>query len=105
AVRYAEAGGIVALGTDWGCCDQIPGAAAYLAEAGFLAGHGYPAADLVVAATRNAAIVSNAGDTTGTLEPGKLADIIIVDGEPDVDISALGLVDVVILGGLVVVER
>lgn len=105
AVRYAEAGGIVAVGTDWGCCGQVPGAAAYLAEASFLAAHGYPAAELVVAATRNAAIVSNAGDTTGTLEPGKLADIIIVDGQPDVDIASLANVDVVILGGLVVVER
>ena len=104
AARYAEAGGIVALGTDWGCCDQIPGGAAYLAEASFLAAQGYPAAELVVAATRNAAIVSNAGDTTGTLEPGKLADIIIVDGEPDVDIASLANVDVVILGGQVVSE-
>ena len=104
AVRYAEAGGTVALGTDFGCCDQIPGAAAYLAEASFLAAHGYPAAELVVAATRNAAIVSNAGDTTGTLEPGKLADIIIVDGQPDVDIASLANVVIVILGGQVVVE-
>ncbi|HEY5625084.1 MAG TPA: amidohydrolase family protein [Dehalococcoidia bacterium] len=105
AIRYAEAGGVVALGTDFGCCNQVPGGSAYLNEATFLASHGYPAADLVVAATRNAAIVSNAGDTTGTLEPGKLADIIVVDGKPDEKISALGNVDVVILGGQIVAEQ
>jgi imidazolonepropionase-like amidohydrolase len=39
------------------------------------------------------------------LEPGKLADLVIVDGDPLVDIEALANVMVVLQGGRVVVDR
>jgi imidazolonepropionase-like amidohydrolase len=35
----------------------------------------------------------------GTLEPGKLADIIIVDGDPLIDVDAMDRVRAVIKGG------
>ena len=38
--------------------------------------------DVILAATRNAALVCGHGDELGTLGPGKLADIIVVDGDP-----------------------
>lgn len=37
-------------------------------------------------ATKNAASIVNAEAEWGTLEPGKLANILIVDGKPDHDI-------------------
>jgi len=41
----------------------------------------------------------------GTLEPGKLADLIIVDGDPLKDISVIHNIEVVIKGGKVVVDH
>ena len=38
--------------------------------------------DIVTILTRNAAIATLKGDDFGTLEPGKLADIVVVDGNP-----------------------
>ncbi len=44
------------------------------------------------------------GQEIGTLERGKKADILIVDGDPLVDISALERVDTVLKDGEVVVS-
>jgi imidazolonepropionase-like amidohydrolase len=47
-------------------------------------------------------------DKTGTIEPGKCADIIIVDGDPSADISILQdreKIRMVMLGGKVAFER
>lgn len=43
-------------------------------------------------------------DKLGTLEPGKLADALIVDGQPDVRIDDLAKVDTVIRDGVVAVR-
>jgi imidazolonepropionase-like amidohydrolase len=55
--------------------------------------------------TQNAAIALGIGDETGTLEAGKLADIIIIDGDPLADIHAVLNVEVVIKQGSVVVDN
>ena len=41
----------------------------------------------------------------GTLEAGKLADIVVLDGDPLADVQNLLKVRMVIKGGQVVVER
>ncbi|MGO9710459.1 MAG: amidohydrolase family protein, partial [Polyangiaceae bacterium] len=41
-------------------------------------------------------------DPPGTIEPGKLADVIAVEGNPLVDIAALEHVKLVMKGGVVV---
>lgn len=89
ARRYVEAGGSLSIGTDYGCCGQAPGIDSYLVEMGFLRSAGIGNTDLLVAATRGGAIVSNLGSETGTIESGKRADIIIVDGDPLADLGAL----------------
>jgi imidazolonepropionase-like amidohydrolase len=43
-------------------------------------------------------------DKLGTLEPGKLADVLIVDGQPDVRIDDLAKVHTVIRDGVVAVR-
>ena len=45
--------------------------------------------EAIVCATRNNAIVLGLQDQIGTLEPGKQADLIVVDGDPLADISVL----------------
>ena len=59
--------------------------------------------DLIPIMTKNAAIASGRGDDLGTLEVGKLADIVILGSDPLKDEMALLDVDVVIKGGRVVV--
>jgi imidazolonepropionase-like amidohydrolase len=104
AARYANAGGIVSIGTDYGCCGQAPGIDPYLHEMRFLAAAGMTPMQLLLAATRNGALVSNLDDV-GTIEPGKRADVIVVSGDPLQDLDALANVQTVILGGRVVYER
>jgi imidazolonepropionase-like amidohydrolase len=61
--------------------------------------------DIVTILTRNAAAAIGRSDQLGTLEAGKLADIVILGGDPLADISNLLDVEVVIKGGQVVVDR
>jgi imidazolonepropionase-like amidohydrolase len=51
---------------------------------------GLSPADTIVAATRNAAELLDLLDVTGTVEPGKAADLLVVDGDPLADIRVLG---------------
>jgi imidazolonepropionase-like amidohydrolase len=54
---------------------------------------------VIEAGTRHAARVCGQEATLGTLEKGKLADIIIVDGNPLKDINALTRLKWIILDG------
>jgi imidazolonepropionase-like amidohydrolase len=60
--------------------------------------------EIIHAATRNAAELLGMQDRVGTLEVGKLADIVAVPGDPTSDIRALEHVKFVMKGGLVMVE-
>ena len=53
------------------------------------------------AATRVNAAILGRGRDLGTVETGKLADIIVVDGDPIFDVTALGHVEVVVKDGVV----
>lgn len=61
--------------------------------------------EIITALTRNAAVFLYLEDALGTLEPGKIADIVVVEGDPLTDIEALTNVRVVIQGGEVVVDN
>jgi len=58
-----------------------------------------------VAATRNAADMCGVLDETGTLEAGKVADLIAVSGDPLSDINNIRAVELVMKGGRVVADR
>jgi imidazolonepropionase-like amidohydrolase len=60
--------------------------------------------DIVTILTRNAARSALRQDQLGTLEPGKLADIVIVDGDPLNDIYDVLKVVTTVKGGVVVSE-
>ncbi len=55
--------------------------------------------DAILAATRRAAEAIGMADEVGSLEPGKLADVISVDGDPLTDIACLQRVGLTLQGG------
>jgi imidazolonepropionase-like amidohydrolase len=50
---------------------------------------GIPALDVIRWATKHGAEAMGLGEETGTLEPGKLADVLVIDGDPLADITVL----------------
>ena len=95
-----EAGVKIASGSDQG-----PPCEAALLEIEFLARVGLGAHGAIVAATRTAAEVCRAADRLGTIEPGKIADLIAVTANPLEDIAHLRRLAVVVKDGRVVVDR
>jgi imidazolonepropionase-like amidohydrolase len=61
--------------------------------------------EAVVAGTRNAAGVIRRANDLGTIEPQKLADLIVVAGDPVRDISACREIRLVVKNGSIVVDR
>ena len=59
--------------------------------------------EVLTAITRNAAKYLGLSHEIGPLEPGKLADIVILDGDLIADISNLGNVQLVVKAGRIVV--
>ena len=57
---------------------------------------------IIVAATLTAARVSNLANDLGTLEQGKIADVLVVDGDPLSDLEALTEARLVIHEGTVI---
>jgi imidazolonepropionase-like amidohydrolase len=83
--RAAEAGVKIALGTDAG----VAGHGHNARELALLAEAGLSPMQAIVAATQTAAECLALEDRVGTLQPGKLADILVVDGDPLADIRVL----------------
>ena len=63
---------------------------------------GLPPLKAIQAATADAADLIGWSDRVGTLEPGKFADIVAVEGDPVADVSVLENVRFVMKGGQVV---
>jgi imidazolonepropionase-like amidohydrolase len=60
---------------------------------------GIPAPEVLRIATLGAAEVTGRAESLGTIEPGKLADLILVAGDPAQDISDIRKVELTIKGG------
>ena len=86
--RVHAAGGRVLPSTDTGAAPlQVAGFALHR-ELALLVRGGIAASDVLQAATRQAAEFLGRGDDLGTIAAGKLADVLIVDGDPLTDIEA-----------------
>lgn len=69
-------------------------------QMGLLVRAGIPPMRVLTMATKYAAEYLGMSSTLGTIEPGKFADIIVVDGNPLVDMGALQYVAVVVKEGV-----
>ena len=99
--RVIDAGGHVALGNDGGWISGIE-IGMPMREIEMMHAAGMSPMEIIVAATRNAAHVCNLEDTLGTLEVGKRADILVVNGDPLVDLQTLADVLLVIHQGRII---
>jgi imidazolonepropionase-like amidohydrolase len=96
--RFHALGGVVALGNDYGAgVDSSLGMP--LTEMSLLLAAGLSPMEVIEAGTRHAAFACGQDDHLGTLEAGKLADIIVVDGDPLSDLHAMEKVVAVVKGG------
>jgi imidazolonepropionase-like amidohydrolase len=78
-----DAGVLIAMGYD-----SVPERLA-ASELGFMVDAGMSTTQALMAATSNAAYALGLEDLIGTIEPGKLADLLVVDGDPLEDIAVL----------------
>ena len=100
--KLKAAGVRMAVGTDAinGNRREYPGL--FFKEADEFVELGYTPMETIVAATKTGAEVSDAGDRLGTLEAGKLGDLVVLDKDPLADIANLRTAKIVIQAGRVV---
>ncbi len=91
----------IALGCDCGAQSRMPNGENAL-EIELMVQHGMAPMAAILASTRESARLTRILDRVGTLEPGKIADLIVVDGSPLDDISRLRTgIRMVVQGGVV----
>jgi len=102
--RCYEAGAPVVVGSHTSAPFAKRGKA-YLREMQLMVQAGMKPIEVITAATKTNAKFFGVEDRLGTLEPGKLADMIVVDGNPAADIDLMDHVEIVVLNGRVVVRN
>jgi imidazolonepropionase-like amidohydrolase len=102
--KMKAAGILMGVGTDTigGAHRQIPNT--YIAELKWFVKGGYSIPEALKAATITSAKLLDMDDKLGSLAPGKLADVIVVDGKPDANLDDLQKIDIVIKDGQMVVR-
>lgn len=83
-----DAGIPIGIGTDAGIGGVYHGSSA-IREIGWMVELGLSPAEALIAATRDSARIMGQADSHGTIEVGKRADLVLVDGRPDRDIADL----------------
>jgi imidazolonepropionase-like amidohydrolase len=88
--KFVEAGGEVALGTNYAGAPNVNfDLGMPIHEIKWMQEAGMTPMQIIVAATRNSARSCDMERILGTLEAGKLADVIFVDGDPLAEVKAL----------------
>ncbi len=100
--KYVQAGGAIALGTDFGGYDAPFQLGMPIHEMEWMLQAGMSPMQVIVAGTKNAAVACNRFGDLGTLETGKIADILVVGGDPLADIHVLANVRYVIHRGVII---
>ncbi len=99
--RFVSAGGRVALGNDSGYLERLEmGMPAR--EMQWMQKAAMTPMQIILSATRDAAYVCRRASTIGTLELGKFADVLVVNGDPLQDLEALTRVRLVIHSGVII---
>jgi hypothetical protein len=97
--RYVQAGGLIRAGSDPN--NGLPGLGVHQEMVMFVEA-GLTPMQALQAGTINVAKAFRKDKDFGTVEPGKVADIVVIDGDPLKDIWAVQNVKLVVLGGKVV---
>jgi imidazolonepropionase-like amidohydrolase len=100
--RYVQAGGKVAIGTDFGGYIVPFDLGMPMTEMQLMQEAGMTPMQIIIAGTKHAAYVCDLENELGTIEPGKIADIIIVNGNPLVDLQFLSDVQIVFHNGEII---
>jgi imidazolonepropionase-like amidohydrolase len=95
--RVRDAGIPIAMGTDAGNPLTLHGASVYR-EMDAMAEAGMTPMEVLVSSTRTAARAMGRADL-GTLEPGKIADLVVLDADPLANVGNLRSVRLVARGG------
>jgi imidazolonepropionase-like amidohydrolase len=105
AKKMRQAGVKMGIGLDliMGYPELMPGA--YIDELESYTRIGFSKSEALVAATKTSAEILHMGDRLGTIEIGKLADIIVVDGNPDEDFSAFRKVRTAFVNGRLMLQE
>ncbi|SDS49718.1 amidohydrolase family protein [Gramella sp. MAR_2010_147] len=97
--RVYDEGGVIVVGTDAGNPGTLHGIS-YYDEIEAMQEAGIPARDLIVMATKNGAMAMERLKDFGTLETGKIADLIVLEKDPSKDISNLRSISHVMREGI-----
>jgi imidazolonepropionase-like amidohydrolase len=100
AKKLWNAGVLVVAGTDAPYPGDFQGEGIHH-ELELLVEAGLTPLEAIASATRNASLLMNASADWGTLEPGKLANVVVINGRPDQSIQDTHNVDTVIKEGVV----
>jgi len=76
----------------------------YITELKMFVQAGFTIPEALQAATKTGAEILDMDDKLGTIAPGKLADVLVVNGQPDSNLDDLAKVDIVIRDGHIVVQ-
>ncbi len=96
--RVRDAGIPIALGTDAGNPLTLHGPSVFL-EAEAMQAAGLSPMDVLVAATRNAARAMGRGGDLGTIEAGKVADLVVLAADPTRAAANLRRIEIVVRAG------
>ena len=91
--RFQRAGSRFSSGFDWSALNQAK-------EFAYYTRFGMTPMQAIETATRTAAELLDMSDRVGTIEPGKLADLVAVPGNPLEDITAMQRVSFVMKDGV-----
>jgi len=101
--RYYEGGVLLTTGSDLPNIHVVPGISLHQ-EMALLVETGIPAADVLAMATRNGAAALGKTDQVGTVEAGKIADLVVLKRNPLDDIRNTRSIDYVFHRGAVMVS-
>ncbi|MFT4145615.1 MAG: amidohydrolase family protein [Mobilitalea sp.] len=100
---FYKEGGLIALGTDYNGFNMEFDGGMPITEIELMKEAGMSNMDIIIAATKNASVVCGMETQIGTLEAGKIADIIVVKEDPLKDLKALESVYMIIHNGSIAV--
>ena len=95
--EFKRAGGLIAAGSDAVNQLLVPGLSLH-EELSLLVGAGLTPLEALTAATRKGAELMHA-DSLGRITPGRVADLVVLDGDPATDIGATRRIDWVMIRG------